>query len=175
MIERVIASRPIYDGKILRLRVDTIRLDDGHEAQREIVEHAQAVAIVPVDDEGRIVMVRQFRLAIGRPMLEVPAGVVEHDEDVELAAQRELQEETGYRAARLSRLGGFYVAPGYCTEYIHLYLAGGLIESRLAADEDERIEVEALPLADLLRRIATGEVEDAKTMCGLLLYAASIR
>lgn len=171
MNERVYASQTIYDGRVVRLRLDTVVLADGHEVMREIVEHAQAVAIVPVDADGRVVMVRQFRLAVGRVMLEVPAGMIDPDEAVEVAAQRELQEETGFRAERLTRLGGFYVAPGYCTEYIHLYLAEGLSESRLDADDDERIEVEAIPLDDLLARIGSGEIDDAKSMCGLLLYA----
>lgn len=171
MDERVTGSRRVYDGRIVSLRLDQIELADGHTAQREIVEHAQAVAIVPVTGTGEILMVRQYRLAVGREMLELPAGVIDPDEEGEAAAQRELQEETGHRAARLTRIGGFYVAPGYCTEYIHVYLAEDLSESRLAADEDERIEVETHPLADLLARIDRVEIEDAKTTCGLLLYA----
>src|SRR5262245_41813107 len=135
MDEQVLSSRRIYEGKIVRLRVDDVRLPDGHESTREVVEHNAAVAIVPVAPDGRIVMVRQYRLPAGRVMLEVPAGTLDGDEDPETAAQRELQEETGLRAARLTRLGGFWVAPGYCTEYIHIYLAENLSESRLVADE----------------------------------------
>lgn len=171
MHERVINSRRIYDGTIIAVRVDTVELADGRRSQREVVEHGQAVAIVPVLDNGRIVMVRQYRLPVGRVMVELPAGSLDPEETPESAAQRELQEETGYRAERLHRLGGFYVAPGYCTEYIHVYAAFGLSESRLAADEDEVIEVDALPLDHLLTRMDTGEIEDAKTICGLLAYA----
>ncbi len=170
MEERVIDSRRVYDGRVVSLRLDQIELTDGHTSLREIVEHAQAVAIVPITQSGEVLMVRQYRLAVGREMLELPAGVMEPGESGEAAAQRELQEETGYRAARLNRLGGFWVAPGYCTEYIHIYLAEDLYESRLEADEDERIEVAPLSLAAALSGIAAGEIEDAKSVCGLLLY-----
>lgn len=171
MEERVLASRRVYEGRIVSLRVDDIELADGHRANREIVEHAQAVAIVPVTVAGEILMVRQFRLPLGRVTLELPAGVLNADEEPEAAAQRELQEETGHRAGRLSRLGGLWVAPGYCTEYIHIYLAEDLHESRLAADEDERIEVDTLMLDDALLRIDAGQIDDAKSLCGLLQYA----
>src|SRR5207248_3073308 len=146
-------------------------LRDGRRAQREIVEHVQAVAIVPVTADGRIVMVRQYRLPVGAVMLEVPAGSLDDDENPETGAQRELQEETGFAAGRLTRIGGFWVAPGYCTEYSHIYLAEELRESRLDADEDEDVEVELLSLDDALARIDRGEIEDAKSICGLLQYA----
>lgn len=171
MEERVLESRRVYDGRIVNLRVDTVAIDDGVQASREVVEHAQAVAIVPVAADGRIVLVRQYRLPALRELLEIPAGSLDPGEDPEAAAQRELQEETGFAAGRLSRLGGFWVAPGYCTEYIHIYLAEDLHESRLDADHDERIEVESITLDDALGHIDTGEIEDAKSICGLLHYA----
>jgi ADP-ribose pyrophosphatase len=171
MDERVLDSRRVYDGRIVNLRVDTVAIDDGVTATREIVEHVQAVAIVPVMADGRIVLVRQYRLPAGRELLEVPAGSLDPGEDPDTAAQRELQEEIGFATRRLSRLGGFWVAPGYCTEYIHVYLAEDLYESRLDADHDERIEVEAVTLDDALGRIDAGEIEDAKSICGLLHYA----
>jgi len=174
MDERVTASRRVYEGKIVRLRIDEVTLADGINATREVVEHAAAVAIVAVAPDGRLLFVRQFRLPTGKALLEVAAGTLDGEEDPADAAQRELQEETGYRAACLTRLGGFWVAPGYCTEYIHIFLAEDLSESRLAADEDERIEVESLSLADALARIEAGEIEDAKSICGLLLYARQI-
>lgn len=171
MYERIIESRRIYDGRIVNVRIDRVELGDGHVATREIVEHSQAVAIVPVAPDGRIVMVRQYRLPVGREMLELPAGSLDSDEDPEQAAQRELQEETGFRAARIERIGGFWVAPGYCTEYIHIYLAEDLTESRLAGDEDERIEIDLIPLETALGRIDANEIDDAKSICGLLQYA----
>jgi ADP-ribose pyrophosphatase len=169
MEERVIESRRLYDGRIVNLRVDTVELDGGRHATREVVEHSQAVAIVPVAADGRLVLVRQYRLPVGRVLLEVPAGGLDHGEDAETAAQRELQEETGFRAGRIERLGGFWVAPGYCTEYIHVYGAFDLIESRLEADEDEQIEIEFVEPAGAVRMIAAGEIEDAKSICGILL------
>ena len=171
MNERLIDSRRIYDGRIVNLRVDTVEMRNGRRAPREVVEHTQAVAVVPVAPDGRIVLVRQYRLPVGAVMLELPAGSLDPGEDPEAGAQRELREETGYAAGRLTRLFGFWVAPGYCTEYIHVYLAEDLGESRLDADEDEDVEIELLSLDDALRAIDEGGIEDAKSLCGLLAYA----
>src|SRR5688500_6269609 len=109
MEERVIEQRRIFDGKVVNLRVDTVQMPDGRTATREVVEHTPAVAIVPVDAEGRVVLVRQWRVPVGAALLEVPAGSTDHGEDVEAAAQRELQEEIGFRAGRLTRMAGFWV------------------------------------------------------------------
>lgn len=174
MEERVIEQRRVFEGKVVNLRVDTVQMPDGRTATREVVEHTPAVAIVPVDAEGRVVLVRQWRVPAGAALLEAPAGSVDHGEDIEAAAQRELQEEIGYRAGRLTRMAGFWVAPGYCTEYIHVFLAEDLIESRLDADDDENIEVVRLSLADALTAITTGDIDDAKSQVGLLLYARRI-
>jgi ADP-ribose pyrophosphatase len=171
MNERPIDSRRIYDGRVVNLRVDTVEMRDGRTAQREVVEHTQAVAVVPVTADGRIVLVRQYRLPVGAVMLEVPAGSLDGGEDAETGAQRELQEETGFAAGRLTRLGGFWVAPGYCTEYIHIFLAEDLRESRLDADEDEDVEVELVTLDRALAAIDDGAIEDAKSIVGLLQYA----
>ena len=171
MEEQTIDQRRIFDGKIVGLRIDTVRLPDGRTATREVVEHAPAVAMVAVDDEGRVLLVRQWRSPVGAALLEVPAGVADPGEEPEAAVQRELQEEIGYRAGRITRLAGFWVAPGYCTEYIHVYLAEDLAESRLDADEDENIEVVPLTLDDALTKIRSGEIQDAKSQVGLLLYA----
>src|SRR5262249_11590923 len=160
-----------YRGKVVTLRVDTVRLDDGRAVKREVVEHAAAVAIVPIADDGRVVLVRQFRSPVGDTLLEVPAGVLDEGEQPEEAVQRELQEETGFRAARTRRLTGFWVAPGYDTEFIHVYLAEGLSESRLDPDEDEQIEVELHTLADALAMVADGRICDAKSIVGLLAVA----
>ena len=175
MDEELLESRRIYEGRVVSLRVDRVAMPEGRTAQREVVEHAQAVAVVPVAADGRIVMVRQYRLPVGRVLLEVPAGTLDPAEEPEEAAQRELQEETGFRAQRLERLAGFWVAPGYCTEYIHVYLAEGLSESRLAADEDELIQVETVSLDEALRLVDAGHIEDAKSVCGLLQYARRLK
>jgi len=167
--ERVTESRRIHEGRIVNLRQDTVDLADGRTALREVVEHAEVVAIVPLDADGNVVLVRQYRRPAKDALLEIPAGGIDDGESIKDAAQRELQEETGYRAERLERLSGFFVAPGYCTEFIHLLLATGLSESAIAGDEDEDIVIERLPLAQAMDLIATGEIRDAKSIIGLLL------
>jgi ADP-ribose pyrophosphatase len=167
--ERVVSSRRIYDGRICALREDTVELADGRTALREIVEHALVVAIVPLDENGEVILVRQYRLAAEEALLEVPAGLVDEREDPEAAAQRELQEETGFRAAKLRRLGGFFVSPGFCTEFIHIFLATGLSESPLVGDEDEDIIVERVPLTEAVRLVESGIIKDAKSVAGILL------
>ena len=169
--ERVTATRRIHEGRIVSLRDDTVELADGRSAQREIVEHAEVVAIVPVDNDGRVILVRQYRHPAQDSLLEIPAGGVDAGEGIEDAAQRELQEEIGYRAGHLERLSGFYVAPGYCTEFIHLFLATGLTESQIGGDEDENITIERVSLAQAVRLIETGEIKDGKSIIGLLLAA----
>lgn len=171
MQEHVIGERRIYEGKVVSLRVDTTRLPDGRTATREVVEHMPAVAIVPVDRDGRILFVRQWRGPARDVLTEIPAGSTDPNEAPEPAAQRELQEETGYRAGRLTRLTGFWVAPGYCTEYIHVFVGEDLQESRLQADEDENIEVVRLTLDEALAMIDRGDIQDAKSQVGILLYA----
>jgi ADP-ribose pyrophosphatase len=173
--EQTIEQRRLYDGKVVNLRVDTVQLSNGVTATREVVEHRPAVAMVPVDAEGRLVLVRQWRTPAGGTLLEVPAGTTDGGEDIESAVQRELQEEVGYRAGKLTRLCGFWVAPGYCTEYIHIYLAEDLTESRLPGDEDEQIEVVRLTLDEALRAVSTGAIEDAKSQVGILMYATRVR
>ena len=167
--ERVTASRRIYDGRIVNLREDSVELADAKPALREVVEHSDVVAIVPIDLDGNVLLVRQYRLPAGDVLLEVPAGGVDEGERPEDAAQRELREETGYRAERLERISGFFVSPGYCTEFIHVFLATGLTESALDADPDEDIVVERLPLSEAIALIDAGEIKDAKSIIGLLL------
>jgi len=169
--EQMVESRRIYAGRVVGLRVDRVQLPDGRSAVREVVEHAPTVTIVPLDDKGNVLLVRQYRLPAARPLLEIPAGGIDPGESMEEAVQRELQEETGYRAGRLERLGGFYASPGYCGEYMHLFLASDLEPSPLRADADESIQVVRLPLAEALRLIEKGEVCDAKTIIGLWAVA----
>ncbi len=171
--ERVLSSRRIHEGRICALREDTVQLANGNTALREIVEHAPVVAIVPIDESGDVILVRQYRLAAEEALLEVPAGLVDPGEDLEAAAQRELQEETGYRAASLRRLAGFFASPGFCTEFIHVYLAAGLTESPLAGDDDEDITVERVSLAEGVRLVEAGIIKDAKSVAGILLANAA--
>jgi nudix-type nucleoside diphosphatase (YffH/AdpP family) len=168
--EETLSTRRLYEGTVVKLRVDRVRMSKGPEVLREVVEHGGAVTIVALDGEGRLLLVRQHRHATGRALLELPAGTLDREEEPEACAVRELEEETGFRAGRLQRLGGFFVAPGYCTEYIHAYLATDLEPGTAGGDEDEDIEVLALPLDEVVRLIETGELEDAKSLATLFLY-----
>ena len=160
-------SRRLYEGRVVSLRVDRVELPSGRSTVREVVEHAPVVAIVALDGRGNVLLVRQYRLPVQQSLLEIPAGGIDPGESAEEAAQRELQEETGQRAGRLEHLCSFFLSPGYCDEYMYLYLATALEPSALAADADERIEVVRLPLAGALRLIERGEIHDAKTIVGL--------
>lgn len=166
---RVIATKRIYEGRVINLRVDTVE-EKGKQLERVIVEHRGAVVIVPLDAKGRVLMVRQYRHAAGRALLELPAGGLDHGEKPRATAQRELQEEIGYKAAKLNRIIGFFTVPGFCEEYMHLFIAAGLSPSRLQHDDDEDIKVEPVPLAKIPALIRTGRIEDAKSIVGLLTY-----
>lgn len=169
--ERILDSRPIYQGRIVKFRVDTVALPDGSTAIREIVVTPGAVVIIPLTDDHQVRMVRQYRSAIGEYLLELPAGTMEPGESPERAAPRELAEETGDRAAHWERLTGFYTVPGICSEYIHLFLATGLVPGETNLDVDEFIEIVTLPLDEALAMVKRGEIRDAKTMIGLLMLA----
>lgn len=169
--ERVIKSRPIYQSRIVRFRVDTVALPDGSTTTREIIGTPGAVAIVPLTDDRQVRMVRQYRSAIGKHLLELPAGTLEPNESPEQAAPRELAEETGDRADHWQRLPGFYTVPGICDEYIHLFLATGLTPGETRQESDELIEVVTLPLSEALAMVRCGEIHDAKTIIGLMIVA----
>ena len=169
--ERIVDSQPIYGGRIVRFRVDTVVLPDGSRAIREIIGTPGAVVIVPLTDDGQVRMVRQYRSAIGEFLLELPAGTLEPNEAPEQAAPRELAEETGDRAASWQRLAGFYTVPGICDEYLHLFLATGLTPGQTNQEADEFIEVVTLPLDEALDMVRRGEIRDAKTIIGLLMVA----
>lgn len=166
--ERVVSSREIYRGRIVRLRVDDVVLPSGRHTTREIVEHPGAVVIVAPDDRKRVAMVRQYRAAVGRNLLELPAGTREPNEDAENCARRELAEEMGMAAARWVNLGGFFSAPGFCNEYLTLFLATGLSEAAGQPEADESIRREWIDLANIPGMIASGEICDAKSIAGLL-------
>ena len=169
LAELTIGTKRIYEGNIINVRVDTVRMPSGRDATREIVEHSHAVCIVPIDNEGNVVLVRQYRKPAEDALLEVPAGGVEDGEISEEAVLRELQEEIGYTADHLEHLSSFWVAPGWATEYMHAYLATGLRESRLDGDEDENIEVVRLRFDEAVSMLKTGEINDGKTIAALLL------
>lgn len=157
-----------YHGIIVDVHLDHVRLDDGSIARREVVEHPGGVTILPVDGEGNCYMVRQFRYPAGHMMLESPAGKLEYGEDHRDCAVRELSEETGFTADELIYLGGFYTSPGFSSELLHIYLALGLHAGKSHLDEGEFLNVEKLPLQQLIRMVMANEIEDAKTMIAVL-------
>lgn len=167
--EVTLSSRRIFEGKVVSLRVDTVRTANGREATREVVEHRGAVAMVPLLPDGSVVLVRQFRQAAGEVLLEIPAGTLNVGEEAEECARRELREEIGYEPGRLERMFSSYLAPGYSSEMLHVFLATELKRAEGSTDEDETVEPEVLPLEEAVAMIRTGEINDAKTICGLLL------
>jgi ADP-ribose pyrophosphatase len=171
MEEKIVSTRQIYSGRVVKLDVHEVELPNGERSQRELVRHPGAVAIVAVDEAGNVLLVRQYRIAAARIMLELPAGTLEPNEPPDVCADRELQEETGYKPGRLEAIGAFFVAPGYTTEYIHLFVATELRESRLAGDEDEFIEVLRVPFQEALVMVERGEIIDGKSIIGLLRTA----
>ena len=169
LTETTLSSEVMYRGRILNLRVDTVQLPSGRIAAREVAEHSDSICVVPIDDDGNVVMVRQFRTPTGGPLLELPAGGVEPGEISGETVQRELQEEIGHRAGGIQRLAGFWLAPGWCDEFMHAYLATGLTPSKLPGDDDENIVVERVSFNQALEFIADGTISDAKSIAGLLL------
>ena len=169
MTYTILESEQRFRGRAFTVRVETLRRPDGASMQVEVVDHPQAVTLVPIDGEGNVWFVRQYRHSCGRVMLELPAGTLEPGETPEACAIRECREETGMAPGRVERLGGFFLAPGYSTEYLHLYLLGALTPAPLAPDVDEDLHVEKIPLADLSQVVESGLLEDAKSLAGLLL------
>ena len=145
-------------------------MPSGRETTREIVEHADCVAIISDDDSDNVLLVNQFRKPVERELLEIPAGGIDPGEDPVATVRRELQEETGYLPQRVERLGGFYSVPGYGTEYLYLYLAADLIPSRLQAEDTENIQLTKVPLSQIPGLINSGTICDAKSIAGLLIY-----
>lgn len=168
LYEKTISSETIFRGKIVNLRVDQVELPNGNRTAREVVEHAGAVAVVPVTDKNEIIMVRQYRYPAGRVLLEVPAGKLEKGEDPALCAERELREETGFEAGEMSLIFSFYTTPGFTDEKLYLYLARGLVQLGSQPDEDEFINIDCIPLEKALEMVDSGEVEDAKSIIGVL-------
>ena len=174
--EHVIASKLIHRGRYMEFRVDTIERADGSAGTRDVVHHPGAVAILAVDDDGRLLLVRQWRVPARQALLEIPAGTLDiHDgvtEDPALAARRELEEETGHRALSWRKLVTFWTAPGFTSELMHLYLATGIAgaegDERLTPDEDERLELRHVGIDEAHDMIERGEICDAKTILGIL-------
>lgn len=179
-VEHLVASELVHRGRILDFRVDTVERADGRRAQRDVAVHPGAVAVVALDPEGCVLLVRQYRHPAGRTLLEIPAGTLERDaatgavEDPDGAARRELEEETGYRAGHWERLTDFWTAPGFATERMYLYLATDLAPAtgdRLTPDEDEALQLVRTPWRDAVAAAERGEIGDAKSLVGLLWLA----
>jgi ADP-ribose pyrophosphatase len=168
--EETLSSRLVYQGRVVRLRVDTVRMPGGRETTREIVERSDCVAVVALDADGKLLLVRQFRKAVGKELLEIPAGGIDPGESPEEAVKREMREETGYLPRKVEPLGGFYSAPGYATEYLYLYLATDLIPSQLFAEDTEGISLVRVAPEEIPELISSGGICDAKSIAGLLTY-----
>jgi len=175
--EQVVASQLVHRGRYLEFRVDTIERADGTRGTRDVVRHPGAVAVLALDAGGRLLLVRQWRIPAGRALLEIPAGTLDVDdgvtEDPDVAARRELEEETGHRATTWRKLSTFWTAPGFASELMHLYLATGLDcvadeDERLAPDEDERLELRRVTIDEALALVDTGEISDAKSILAIL-------
>ena len=178
--ETLISSEVLRRSRILEFRIDTVEAADGHRSTRDIAGHPGGVCVIAIDPEDRVLFVRQWRHAIGGPLLEIPAGTLDREPDGSIeghagAAARELEEETGTRAGSWRYLGAFYTAPGFTSELMHLYLATDLGPAdeggRLGPDEDERLELRAIPFGEALDMAERGDLRDAKSMVGLLLVA----
>lgn len=170
MKEKTIARKTIYEGKIVTLHLDEVELANGKQAQREVVEHSGAAAVLAINKAKEAFFVRQFRKPVDKELWEIPAGKLEPGESPLACAQRELAEEVGLRAKDFRLLAAFYTSPGFASEKISVYLATGLAaQSEAQPDEDELLEVLSMPLADAEKMIRSGEIEDAKTIIAVLL------
>ncbi len=167
-LEEKISGNTEYKGYIVDVKVDKVRLSDGRQSTREVVLHPGGVAIIPVDEQGEVTCVRQYRYPLSKSVLEVPAGKLEWGEAHYECAVRELKEETGYKAKELVYLGGCATSPGYSTELLHVYLAMGLEQGEMCLDEGELLSVEKHSLDSLKTMVMQGEIEDAKTIVAVL-------
>jgi ADP-ribose pyrophosphatase len=170
---KVLRSESIYSGRIISLIKDTIVLHSGHTVIREKIIHPGSVGILPVLEDGRLVLIEQFRYVVGSSLLEIPAGTIEEGESPEECAARELQEETGYRAGKLTPISAFYLTPGYSSEFMWLFKATELEVGEMKPMLDESIEVRKISLGEALQLIKSGGIRDVKTICAILLHALS--
>jgi ADP-ribose pyrophosphatase len=164
--EKTVRTEHIFKGNIISVQVDDVVLPDGNQSKREIVRHPGAVAVIPVTKDGKMVMVEQYRKALERSLLEIPAGKLEPGEDPARTAERELEEETGYRAGKMEYITSFYTSPGFADELIHLYYADQLekADNPLAGDADEFVELYEITLDEALRFMEEKRIHDAKTV-----------
>lgn len=165
----LINSETLLQGRTFKVRRDTLRTPDGRETKLEIVDHGGSVVVIPIDEENNILFVRQYRHAAKADLLELPAGTRDGKEPYEECAAREVREETGMEAGKLQKLGEFYLAPGYSTEFMAVFLATDLKENPLEADEDEFLDVERIPVGKVSEMAQRGDIPDAKSLAALML------
>ncbi len=168
-IEKIITSKNIYDGRIVKLDINEVELPNGQITKREVVSHKPGVSIVAIDDKNNFIFVKQFRSGIGDELIEIPAGLVENGENPKTAARRELQEEIGYDCDNLELLCSFYPSPGFCNEVTYIYLATDLFKSSLPKDEDEFIELIKVPVSEIKNLYNKEYTVDGKTILGISL------
>ena len=169
MTFELIKSETLLQGRVFRIRRDTLKTPDGRETKFEIIEHGGSVVVIPVDEHGDRYFVRQYRHAAGMDLLELPAGTRDGDEPYEECAAREIREETGMEAGKLQKVGEFFLAPGYSSEFMEVYLATDLKHNPLEADEDEFLSVEKYPVRQAIEMAERGEMPDAKSLAALLM------
>ena len=165
----LLRTETLLKGRAFAIRRDWMKTPDGRETKFDIIEHGGSVVIVPIDADGNLLFVRQYRHAAGQDLLELPAGTLEENEDPTVCAAREIREETGFAAGKLEKIGEFYLAPGYSTEFMIVYLARDLTHNPLEADADEFLSVEKIPVKQALEMAERGEIPDAKSLAALLL------
>lgn len=170
-----ITRETVYHGRAFNVRRDEVKLPNKRSMHVDVIEHPGAVTILPVDEEGRILFVRQYRHAVGTQLLELPAGTLDPDEQPDACALREIREETGFAAGKIVKLGEFFLAPGYSTEYMLVYLATNLNHDPLPKDKDEFITLEAIPVKKAYELAMNGELMDGKSLAALLLAQPYIR
>ena len=171
----LIRSETLLQGRAFKIRRDHLKTPDGRETKFEIIEHGGSVIIIPIDSEGNIHFVRQYRHAAGMDLLELPAGTRDDNEPFEECAAREIREETGMEAGRLQKVGEFFLAPGYSTEFMVVYVATDLRHNPLEADDDEFLSVEKIPVGEAIQRAERGEIPDAKSLAALLLAGSFLK
>ena len=169
MAFELIKSETLLQGRAFKIRRDYLKTPNGRETRLEIIEHGGSVVLIPIDDDGNLLFVRQYRHAAGEDLLELPAGTRDGDEPFEACAAREIREETGMEAGKLQKIGEFYLAPGYSSEFMVVYLATELKENPLDADDDEFLQVEKIPLKQAIQMAERGDVPDAKSLASFLL------
>lgn len=168
--EVYLSGQEVFHGALINVEHWQVRLPNGENALREVVKHRGAAAIVPLDDNGNVTLVRQHRVAVGRFTWEIPAGKLDHvGEDMLVCARRELEEETGLHAENWELLVDLDTTPGFCNEHIGIYLATGLSQHQMHTDEDEFLHVRAFPLSEAVAMVMSGEVHDSKTIAGILM------